>query len=77
MDIIEKINRDIKEATRHNQKSVMFHYSVLVNASELSGIDPIDFCRDVGVPDSYGTEFRKMMNLAEFLKSNGLKIVPR
>ena len=77
MDIIERIKRQIADASPDHKKAAMFHYSVLVNASELQGVDPVEFCRDVGVQDSYATEFRKMIKLAELIGHMGMKIGQR
>jgi hypothetical protein len=77
MSIVAQIANDIRSASTHNNKSVMFHYSVLLHANELRGIDPVEFCEEVGVPESYKTEFRKMIKLAEFMKQMGMKVTPR
>jgi hypothetical protein len=39
----------------------MFHFQVLKNADELAGIDPKDFCKEISVPETYTTEFTKMI----------------
>jgi hypothetical protein len=77
MPIVKQIANDILSASIDNNKSVMFHYSVLLHANELRDVDPIAFCQEVGVPESYKTEFRKMIKLAEFMKQMGMKVTPR
>jgi hypothetical protein len=75
--MIEEIARQVQEAARVNKKVAMFHYQVLINASELEGVDPAQFCRDIGVRPPFATEFRKMMNLAKLINEMGLTITRR
>lgn len=49
----------------------MFHYLVFKNYEKIGSDHPTEFCRRVGVPLSYATEFRKMVNLAELVKNQG------
>ena len=77
MAIVSKIAKDIADASLANNKSVTFHYSVLIHAKELQGVDPIEFCREVGMPESYKAEYRKMIKLAKFIKQRGMKITVR
>jgi len=51
----------------------MFHYQVLVNAEKLKGLDAVTFCKDV-VPETYATEFRKMIGLAKLMKEQDTTI---
>ncbi|NVN92478.1 MAG: hypothetical protein HXX11_18030 [Desulfuromonadales bacterium] len=69
--MIEEITRKIRVAADTGQKIAMFHYLVLVNAEKLKGFDAITFCKDVGVPETYATEFRKMIGLAKLMKEQG------
>ena len=55
-------------------KMGMFHYQVLINAKLLEDVNPIDFCRAVGVPDSYTVEFQKMLRVAKTIKEHGKSI---
>ena len=75
--MIEDIATKIRDAAHINQKIAMFHYQVLINADKLGGLDPIDFCKDIGVTNSYATEFRKMLSLAKLMKEEGVKISGR
>ena len=72
--MIEDIATKIRDAAHNNQKIAMFHYQVLINANDLEGLDPVDFCKDIGVPKSYATEFRKMLSLAKLMKEERVKI---
>ncbi len=68
---VEKIALKIKEAKRRNKKVVMFHFQALIHADEFKGVDAIQFCRDVGMRDSFATEFRKMLSLSQMIKEEG------
>lgn len=70
----EKIREAIQSAAESGQKIAMFHYQVLANASALRPVDAVEFCRAVGVPLSYATEFRKMLALASLMQDQGVKL---
>lgn len=72
--MISEITRNVRMAADTGQKIAMFHYQVLVNAEKLKGLDPVAFCKDVGVPETYATEFRKMISLAKLMKEEGTSI---
>jgi hypothetical protein len=72
--VIEEIAIKVRDAELSGQKIAMFHYQVLVNAEKLKNIDPVAFCNDLGVPESYATEFRKMLSLARLMKEQGVKV---
>jgi hypothetical protein len=71
MTIYGEIAKQVHEAAKYGNKIAMFHYQVLMNAPQLGDVDPIDFCRDIGVPDSYATEFRKILSLARLIQEQG------
>jgi len=73
--VIEEIKAAIQRSAVTNQKIAMFHFQVLKNADELSGIDPKGFCKEVSVPETYATEFTKMIALARLMKEQGVKII--
>ncbi|MBW6521841.1 MAG: hypothetical protein K0A99_12675 [Desulfoarculaceae bacterium] len=75
--MIEDIATKIRDAAHINQKIAMFHFQVLINADKLKGLDPMDFCKDIGVTRSYATEFRKMLSLAKLMKEEGVRISGR
>jgi hypothetical protein len=70
----EQIKKAVESATQGKQKIATFHYQVLRNADDLEGTKPDDFCRDIGVPKSYETEFRKMLSLARLLREKRVRI---
>lgn len=72
--MIDQIKSAIDRAAVKNQKLSMFHFQVLKNADVLSGMDPKGFCKEVGVPESFATEFRQMIALARLMKEQGCKI---
>jgi hypothetical protein len=73
--VIDEIAIKVRDAALSGQKIAMFHYQVLVNAEELISIDPTAFCKKVGVPESFATEFRKMLSLARLMKEQGVKVL--
>jgi hypothetical protein len=72
--MIEQIKTAVNGAVGKNQKIAMFHFQVLKNADELAGIDPKGFCKEISVPETYATEFRKMIALARLMKEQGAKL---
>lgn len=72
--MIEEIRQAVHDAALGNQKIAMFHYQVLKNAVALEGVDPESFCRDIGVPRTYKTEFRKMLSLARVMRQQGVRL---
>ena len=71
---VNEIAEKIKEAEKRNKKIAMFHFQSLINAKEFQGVDATQFCRDVGMRDSFATEFRKMISLARIMNEMGAKI---
>ena len=72
--MINEIARRARKNTQRAQKIAMFHYLVLVNAEKLRDLDAVAFCKDLGVPETYATEFRKMISLARLMKEQGTTI---
>ena len=70
----EEIAKQIANAALNREKSAMFHLQVLKNARHLRGVNPVEFCRLVGVEDSYKVEFSKMIKLAELMERQGIKL---
>jgi len=73
--VIEQIKAAVHGAAEKNQKIAMFHFQVLKNADALADIDPKGFCREVSVPETYATEFTKMIALARLMKEQGTKLI--
>jgi hypothetical protein len=72
--VVEEIRAAVHRAAETNQKIAMFHFQVLKNADELVGVDPSGFCKEISVPETYATEFTKMIALARLMEEQGTKI---
>jgi hypothetical protein len=73
--MVEQIKAAVLGARGEKQMVAMFHYQVLKNADELRGVDPVKFCKELGISDRYASEFRKMLALARLMKDQGTSIV--
>jgi hypothetical protein len=73
--VIEQIKAAVHRAEEQNQKIAMFHFQVLKNANELAGIDAKGFCKEISVPETFATEFRKMLALARLMKEQGARLI--
>lgn len=69
-----EIAKRIRQAELNGQKIAMFHYQVLLHADQLAGVSAAEFCRLVGMKESFTTEYNKMMALAKLLKEQGVSI---
>ena len=68
----EEIAKQIKDATSAGNKSAMVHFQVLKNAHLLADVEPVEFCRKVGMRDSYAVEFYKMLKVARIMQQQGI-----
>lgn len=66
--------RQALDSAPHNQHSAEMHLQMIKYAGELQDITGKEFCEEVGLKPSYGTEFSKMRNLTNRLKKAGLDI---
>lgn len=73
--MIEEIKAAVQGAVGGKQKIAMFHFQVLKNAKELEGLNPKAFCKEVGVLESYSTEFTKMISLSRVISEQGMRLV--
>ena len=71
----EEIIALYRKAAVEGNKTAMFHFLVLKYAEQLSEVDPLYFCNQIGAPASFATEFRKMIAVAKLMKQQGAKIV--
>lgn len=69
--IFNKIKQALDDAPR-NQYTVEMHLQMIKYADELKSITAKEFCEGVGLKASFGTEFSKMRNLTQRLKTAGL-----
>jgi len=73
--LLEEIKTMVHNAEKEKKKVAMLHYQILIHANELEGMKPKEFCETIDVPESYATEFKKMLNLAKLMKEFGSKII--
>lgn len=73
---VDEMKQAIHGAANSRRKIAMFHLQVLTHAADLDGVNAKAFCRELGVPESYATEFTKMLGLAQLMKERGLRVVP-
>lgn len=66
--VIEEIKKALHDAALGKQKIAMFLLQVLKNTAALEGHDAGTFCREIGIPKTYQTEFRKMLSLARIMR---------
>ena len=72
--MIDEIKTAVQAAAGRRQKIAMFHFQVLTNAIKLDGLNAKAFCKEVGVPVSYQTEFQKMISLARLMSELGVSL---
>ncbi|RLT88012.1 transcription factor [Ketobacter sp. GenoA1] len=70
-EIYEQIRKALADAPR-NQYTVEMHLQMIKYADKLKNVTSKEFCEGVGLKPSFGTEFSKMRNLTQRLKSAGL-----
>lgn len=70
-EIYEQIRKALAHAPR-NQYTVEMHLQMIKYADQLKSVTSKEFCEGVGLKPSFGTEFSKMRNLTQRLKSAGL-----
>ncbi len=71
--IFQAIKQKIENAPR-NQYTTELHLQMIKYADELKDITSKEFCEELGLRPSYGTEFSKMRNLTSRLKQAGLNV---
>jgi hypothetical protein len=70
-DIYERIKQVLADAPR-NKYTLELDLQMIKYADELKNITAKEFCEGVGLRSSFGTEFSKMRNLTQRLKTAGL-----
>jgi len=70
-EIYEQIRKALADAPR-NQYTVEMHLQMIKYADQLKSVTSKEFCEGVGLKPSFATEFSKMRNLTQRLKSAGL-----
>ncbi|ENV1282789.1 transcription factor [Vibrio cholerae] len=69
--IYKQIREALANAPR-NQYTMEMHLQMIKYADQLKNVTSKEFCEGVGLKPSFGTEFSKMRNLTQRLKSAGL-----
>lgn len=77
MALVDEIRVAVQQASGSNQKIAMFHFQVLKNAKALEGLNAEQFCRELSVPSTYQTEFRKMLSLARLMEAQDAQLTSR
>jgi hypothetical protein len=72
--MIEEMKRAVHAAAGDKHKIATFHLEVLKHAEELEGMNAEGVCKELAVPRTYATEFRKMISVARLMKEQGLKL---
>lgn len=72
--LVHEIKKAVHTAALSNQKIAMFHFQILKNASALKNVPAIEFCEAISVPNTYATEYRKMMSLALIMEQQGYSL---
>ena len=70
-EIYEQIRKALADAPR-NQYTVEMHLQMIKYADQLKSVTSKEFCEGLGLKPSFGTEFSKIRNLTQRLKSAGL-----
>ena len=70
----EDIKKALNDAEETRNKIAMFHYIALKHAADFLDEDPKDFCKAVGMQESYATEFLKMRALYILMKEKNLSL---
>lgn len=69
-EIYAQIKKSLEEAPR-KQYTAEMHLQMIKYADALKSVTAREFCEGVGLKQSFGTEFSKMRNLTQRLKSAG------
>ena len=72
--LVATVKAAVQGAALSRQKMATFHFQILKNANALDTVNPAAFCAAIGVPDSFKTEFSKMLKLAQVIRQQGLRL---
>jgi hypothetical protein len=71
-ELLAYIKDEVAKAALSKNKDAVNMYLVVKYAEQLKDIDPIEFVNLIGRNDSYATEFRKGLKLAQVIEDRGL-----
>ena len=69
-----KIREEIEKASESDERTAMFHFQIFLNASELQDVSARDFCKALGMHETFKTEYTKMLNLRKMLTKQGYSV---
>jgi hypothetical protein len=71
-ELLAHIKSEVATAALSKNKDAVNMYLVVKYAEQLQSIDPIEFATAIGRNESYATEFRKGLKLAQVIAERGL-----
>lgn len=71
-ELLEHIKNEVAKASITKSKDAVNMYLVIKHADQLKDIDPIEFALSIGRNESYATEFRKGLKVAQVINERGL-----
>ena len=74
MELALKISKEIEKASESDERTAMFHFQIFFNADELKDVSARDFCKAVGMQETFKVEYKKMLNLREMLAKQGYTV---
>jgi hypothetical protein len=72
--LLDSIRIALDDAQKEKEKAATLHSLVLIHAAELASLEPLEFCRQLGIHKSYQTEFRKMLSATRVLEELGYAV---
>lgn len=74
---IDEMKAEIERGYREGNMTARFHLLVLQNPELVRHMGKAEFCKAVGVKESYDTNAQDMLKLAELMEQKGLVIAAR
>ena len=71
-ELLIYIKNELEKAVLDRNKDAVNMYLVVKYADQLKDIEPIEFAEAIGRKESYATEFRKGLKLAQVINERGL-----
>ena len=71
-ELLAFIKSEVDAAALSKNKDAVNMYLVVKYAEQLKSIDPVEFSKEIGRNESYATEFRKGLKLAQIIAERGL-----
>ncbi len=70
-ELLAHIKSEVAHAALSKNKDAVNMYLVIKYADQLKHIDPVEFASAIGRNDSYATEFRKGLKVAQVIAERG------